>query len=76
MLKNFSSLKAIISALNSNSIYRLSKIWEVLPKERVSFGYLPINNILNTNLFYFFLNRWKSLRSWRIFAQRTTMRGP
>lgn len=36
MLKNFSSLKAIISALNSNSIYRLSKIWEVLPKERVS----------------------------------------
>ncbi|XP_068149730.1 ral guanine nucleotide dissociation stimulator-like 1 isoform X3 [Drosophila tropicalis] len=35
MLKNFSSLKAIISALNSNSIYRLSKIWEVLPKERM-----------------------------------------
>ncbi|XP_030372721.1 ral guanine nucleotide dissociation stimulator-like 1 [Scaptodrosophila lebanonensis] len=34
MLKNFSSLKAIISALNSNSIYRLSKIWEFLPKER------------------------------------------
>ncbi|XP_034658212.1 ral guanine nucleotide dissociation stimulator-like 1 isoform X1 [Drosophila subobscura] len=35
MLKNFSSLKAIISALNSNSIYRLSKIWEFLPKERM-----------------------------------------
>jgi len=47
MLKNFSSLKAIISALNSNSIYRLSKIWEVLPKERVSFVYLLIKKILN-----------------------------
>ncbi|XP_034480857.1 ral guanine nucleotide dissociation stimulator-like 1 isoform X1 [Drosophila innubila] len=35
MLKNFSSLKAIISALNSNSIYRLSKVWEYLPKERM-----------------------------------------
>ncbi|KAM8707982.1 hypothetical protein ACLKA7_015020 [Drosophila subpalustris] len=35
MLKNFSSLKAIISALNSNSIYRLSKVWEFLPKERM-----------------------------------------
>jgi len=46
MLKNFSSLKAIISALNSNSIYRLSKIWEVLPKERVSSGYLLIKKII------------------------------
>ncbi|KAH8419527.1 hypothetical protein KR222_004281, partial [Zaprionus bogoriensis] len=35
LLKNFSSLKAIISALNSNSIYRLSKVWEFLPKERM-----------------------------------------
>ncbi|XP_017843496.1 ral guanine nucleotide dissociation stimulator-like 1 isoform X4 [Drosophila busckii] len=35
MLKNFSSLKAIISALNSNSIYRLSKVWEFLPKDKM-----------------------------------------
>ncbi|XP_054736156.1 ral guanine nucleotide dissociation stimulator-like 1 isoform X1 [Anastrepha obliqua] len=35
LLKNFSSLKAIISGLQSNPIYRLSKIWAVLPKEKM-----------------------------------------
>ncbi|XP_037823084.1 ral guanine nucleotide dissociation stimulator-like 1 isoform X1 [Lucilia sericata] len=35
LLKNFSSLKAIITGLNSSAIYRLSKIWSVLPKEKL-----------------------------------------
>ncbi|XP_067643510.1 ral guanine nucleotide dissociation stimulator-like 1 isoform X2 [Eurosta solidaginis] len=35
LLKNFSSLKAIISGLQSNPIYRLTKVWAVLPKEKM-----------------------------------------
>lgn len=35
VLKNFSSLKAIISGLQSNSVYRLQKTWQVLPREKV-----------------------------------------
>lgn len=37
LLKNFSSLKAIISGLQSNSVYRLTKTWSALPKEKVGF---------------------------------------
>lgn len=36
VLKNFSSLKAIVSGLQSNPIYRLSQTWKALDRERVS----------------------------------------
>lgn len=35
VLKNFSSLKAIISGLQSNPIYRLQKVWSQVPKEKM-----------------------------------------
>ncbi|KAK5645704.1 hypothetical protein RI129_004168 [Pyrocoelia pectoralis] len=35
VLKNFSSLKAIISGLQSNPIYRLQKTWQAIPKEKI-----------------------------------------
>ena len=35
LLKNFSSLKAIVSALQSTPIYRLKKVWAAVPKEKV-----------------------------------------
>lgn len=35
ILKNFSSLKAIISGLQSNAVYRLAKMWAAMPKEKL-----------------------------------------
>lgn len=33
-MKNFSSLKAIISGLQSNPVYRLDRTWAALPKDK------------------------------------------
>ncbi|XP_021924640.1 ral guanine nucleotide dissociation stimulator-like 1 isoform X3 [Zootermopsis nevadensis] len=35
VLKNFSSLKAIISGLQSNPVYRLQRTWQAMPREKV-----------------------------------------
>ena len=35
VLKNFSSLKAIISGLQSNPVYRLKKAWGHLPRDKM-----------------------------------------
>ncbi|RZF31864.1 hypothetical protein LSTR_LSTR009511 [Laodelphax striatellus] len=35
VLKNFSSLKAIISGLQSNPVYRLQKTWQALPRDKI-----------------------------------------
>ena len=35
VLKNFSSLKAIISGLQSNPIYRLKKAWSYVPRDKL-----------------------------------------
>lgn len=35
LIKNFSSLKAIISGLQSNPIYRLQKTWQAIAKEKI-----------------------------------------
>ncbi|XP_037047754.1 ral guanine nucleotide dissociation stimulator-like 1 isoform X2 [Bradysia coprophila] len=35
VLKNFSSLKAIVSGLQSNAVYRLSKTWAALVREKL-----------------------------------------
>ena len=34
-MKNFSSLKAIISGLQANPIYRLKKAWAYVPKDKL-----------------------------------------
>lgn len=34
VLKNFSSLKAIVSGLQSNPVYRLEKCWQCMPREK------------------------------------------
>ncbi|XP_014025112.2 ral guanine nucleotide dissociation stimulator-like 1 isoform X1 [Salmo salar] len=36
MLKNFSSLRAIVSALQSNPLYRLKRAWSWVPKDSMS----------------------------------------
>ncbi|XP_023930724.1 ral guanine nucleotide dissociation stimulator-like 1 [Lingula anatina] len=38
VLKNFSSLKAIVSGLQSNSVFRLKRVWSMLPKAMLHGG--------------------------------------
>ena len=35
VLKNFSSLKAIVSGLQSNPVFRLKKAWSTVPREKL-----------------------------------------
>lgn len=52
VLKNFSSLKAIVSGLQSNAVYRLSKTWGALPREKVwNLVCLTMTLIINAILF-------------------------
>lgn len=46
-LKNFSSLKAIIAALQSNDIYRLSRVWALVEPDRVQ-AFLELARIFSS----------------------------
>lgn len=46
-LKNFSSLKAIIAALQSNDIYRLSRVWALVDPDRVQ-AFLELARIFSS----------------------------
>lgn len=50
ILKNFSSLKAIVSGLQSNAVYRLSKTWAALVREKVSIKMNFIGQSDNANV--------------------------
>lgn len=50
MHKNFSSLKAIISGLQSNPIYRLKKTWGAVIKDKVGIVGLQYSHIVNEML--------------------------
>ncbi|CAK9302230.1 unnamed protein product [Gordionus sp. m RMFG-2023] len=44
MLKNFSSMKAVVSALRSNPIYRLQNIWNSIPKYMHEYRFIHRRN--------------------------------
>lgn len=46
LLKNFSSLKAIISGLQCNSVYRLKRVWQNVPKDKLNL-FKDLANIFN-----------------------------
>ena len=55
VLKNFSSLKAIISALQCNPIYRLKHIWVNVPKDKVELDSAHPNGKITFHFFLFSL---------------------
>lgn len=77
LLKNFSSLKAIISGLQSNAVYRLSKTWAVLPRDKVRIWAWE-NQFDGCYLTWllFPLFSWSCTTSWHEYSPKTTMRGP
>lgn len=74
MLKNFSSLKAIISALQSNPIYRLKHIWANIPKEKVwmFYCYYSIDYIAALPFFI----RLKCMKNWPEFSVKKIINQP
>lgn len=74
VLKNFSSLKAIVSGLQSNAVYRLSKTWAALVREKVR---MEMKLIIEYQLIMrlYGLNSWKYSMSWLEFFRKITMLG-
>jgi hypothetical protein len=51
-LKNFSSLKAIISGLQSNPVYRLRRTWQSVPREKLEIFEELVKKIVFSQLVY------------------------
>ena len=71
MLKNFSSLKAIISGLQSNPVYRLKKAWGHLPRDKMETFQVcvlpPIGNLFYKSCLMLATLSTNVATSWQLF---------